>query len=226
MSSAQAQIDTSMSYADFLNDCRNFTRDTQDEIWVVTFWASYNSESKIYFLPAIQESIQRYRNKPVRFVNISTDTRRRSWERAIKRVNLGGENLWIPSQEDYDFLKLAFQHNRLPAAFVVEQSGQIRRVKLADLNALVDALSKDLPNRPYYNGPEFAEKEGVNKGSDDGDLFETDESGEWITYTVRKGDTLYAIQRKYDVKVAQIKRVNSLRSDNIRPGQVLKIKRR
>ena len=44
-----------------------------------------------------------------------------------------------------------------------------------------------------------------------------------ITYTVRNGDTLSKISRKYGVSIAQIKSTNHLKSDRIRAGQKLKI---
>lgn len=46
-----------------------------------------------------------------------------------------------------------------------------------------------------------------------------------IYYTVKQGDTLYAISRKYNVSVSNIKRWNNLSSDMIRIGQKLKIYR-
>lgn len=45
----------------------------------------------------------------------------------------------------------------------------------------------------------------------------------YITYTVKYGDTLSAIARKYHVKVSDIKRWNHLNSDFIREKQKLKI---
>ena len=45
------------------------------------------------------------------------------------------------------------------------------------------------------------------------------------TYTVKKGDTLGAIARKHHVTVKQLKSWNKLKSDNIRIGQKMKIKR-
>ncbi len=44
-----------------------------------------------------------------------------------------------------------------------------------------------------------------------------------ITYKVKKGDTLGKIASRNHTTVAKIKKWNGLRSDNIRPGQVLKI---
>lgn len=44
------------------------------------------------------------------------------------------------------------------------------------------------------------------------------------TVSVRKGDTLGAIARRNGVSVAQIKRLNGLKNDNLRVGQKLKLK--
>ncbi|MBQ4287870.1 MAG: LysM peptidoglycan-binding domain-containing protein, partial [Bacteroidales bacterium] len=46
-----------------------------------------------------------------------------------------------------------------------------------------------------------------------------------ITYVVKKGDYLGRIASRYRVSVAQLKRWNNLRSDNIRVGQRLYIHR-
>lgn len=220
----QAQVDTSMKYSDFLNDCRNFTRNPQEEIWVVSFWASFNKES-LYLIPSIIETSERFKNKPVRFIWISTDVRRGSWEGVLNRYNMPGEQLWLPEQDDYNFLKLAFQHNKLPAIFVVEQTGQIRRVKIGDLNALVDALSKDLPAEPYYKDESLAQSNGRDEGGSGLDEFDSMQDG-WVAHTVRRGDTLFGISKKYAVSVPEIKKINNLKSSRIDIGQVLRIKQR
>ncbi len=44
-----------------------------------------------------------------------------------------------------------------------------------------------------------------------------------ITYTVQNGDTLSSIGWNYGLKIASIKALNGLSSDNIRPGQQLKL---
>ncbi|MGN7175547.1 hypothetical protein BK139_04815 [Paenibacillus sp. FSL R5-0490] len=43
------------------------------------------------------------------------------------------------------------------------------------------------------------------------------------THTVKQGDTLWAISKKYSVTVQQIKSWNKLTSDKIKPKQVLKV---
>jgi LysM repeat protein len=44
-----------------------------------------------------------------------------------------------------------------------------------------------------------------------------------ITHRVVKGDTLWAIGRRYGVSVAQLKVWNGLKNDNINPGQILRL---
>ena len=41
------------------------------------------------------------------------------------------------------------------------------------------------------------------------------------TYSVKKGDTLYSISRKYNIDVEKLKEYNGLRSNNISIGQEL-----
>jgi LysM repeat protein len=43
------------------------------------------------------------------------------------------------------------------------------------------------------------------------------------TYKVKKGDTLYAIAKRYKTSVNQLKKINNLKSDHIYVGQVLKV---
>jgi len=44
-----------------------------------------------------------------------------------------------------------------------------------------------------------------------------------LTHTVRQGDTLYSISRRYDVSIEQIRRLNGLEDNAISIGQVLKL---
>lgn len=45
-----------------------------------------------------------------------------------------------------------------------------------------------------------------------------------LTYNVKKGDTLWAISRKHNLSVTQLKALNNLSSDIIYPNQILKLK--
>lgn len=49
------------------------------------------------------------------------------------------------------------------------------------------------------------------------------QSGPYIEYTVRSGDTLWLLSRRYDTTVDAIKQLNGLTSDRLDIGQVLKI---
>ncbi|MBQ8132755.1 MAG: LysM peptidoglycan-binding domain-containing protein [Bacilli bacterium] len=44
-----------------------------------------------------------------------------------------------------------------------------------------------------------------------------------MTYTVKRGDTLYGISNQYGVSASELKRINNLTSDVIQVGQVLQI---
>ena len=46
-----------------------------------------------------------------------------------------------------------------------------------------------------------------------------------IAHTVKVGETLYALSKLYNVSVDQIKVMNGLKDNNIKPGQVLTIKK-
>lgn len=50
-------------------------------------------------------------------------------------------------------------------------------------------------------------------------------NGKFYQYTVQRGATLSAIAKAYKVKVADIRRANRLKNDNIRAGQLLYIPR-
>ncbi|MFD2433687.1 LysM peptidoglycan-binding domain-containing protein [Mesonia maritima] len=42
-----------------------------------------------------------------------------------------------------------------------------------------------------------------------------------IPYTVKKGDTLYSISRKFNLSVEELKEINNLRSNDLAIGQKL-----
>ena len=48
---------------------------------------------------------------------------------------------------------------------------------------------------------------------------------EMVTHVVEKGDTLYALSRRYEISVDEIQRLNNLNSTNISIGQVLNIRK-
>jgi LysM repeat protein len=44
-----------------------------------------------------------------------------------------------------------------------------------------------------------------------------------ISYTVREGETLYTVSKRYMVSVEELQKVNQLKSSRVRPGDILKI---
>ncbi|HRT61301.1 MAG TPA: LysM peptidoglycan-binding domain-containing protein [Syntrophales bacterium] len=45
-----------------------------------------------------------------------------------------------------------------------------------------------------------------------------------VTYTVKKGDTLYALASRYNTTTSEIRKLNQLKSDQLKAGQVIRIK--
>jgi membrane-bound lytic murein transglycosylase D len=62
-----------------------------------------------------------------------------------------------------------------------------------------------------------------SKSSSNSSIAENTSSGGSRTYTVRPGDSLWIISQKHSMTVDQIKRLNNLNSNNIKPGQKLVI---
>lgn len=74
----------------------------------------------------------------------------------------------------------------------------------------------------YKNYPEIMKSKGLNEFSKANNL----ENKNYFNYTVKKGDTLWAIAQRYlgsGYKYKEIKDLNALNSDMIYPGQTLKI---
>lgn len=228
--------DTSLTYPTFLKQCQSFTRSVQEEAWVVNFWGS--DKGSLDSFTGLKEVYGEFRYKPIRFISISKAPSRSIWLARLRHRTLqpSWEQLLITSGSDYDFLTRAFKHNSLPGIFVVNPQGQVQRVRDVDhLRTVLTPIARDLPDRPYSP---FA-----SKGTPDTELVvdvtEPDvetppeqidnigsPNGEWITHTVRKGETLYRIHVKFGVEVDQLKSINGLKNNNIIVGQVLKIKRR
>lgn len=100
-------------------------------------------------------------------------------------------------------------------------------------------LTVHVPNsqQQYYNQVEsltFAQKQGVERRQRQGenifslrfDGASSSSSGDIITYTVRRNDTLGNIARSHGVSVADIQRENNMNGTRIYAGQSLKIRKR
>ncbi|MEM6768620.1 MAG: LysM peptidoglycan-binding domain-containing protein [Bacteroidota bacterium] len=232
--------DTSLTYQAFLNQCINFKRQQKQEVWVVSFWATWNTNS-LYVIPGLKYTSELFRNKPVRFINVSEDKIRRVWYQSLLQQQMPWEQLMIPRINDLEFLKRAFKYNGLPAIFIVTPNGQIRRVR--DIPELEDILTREtvnLPNMPYRRPtvtptpeeipptdykpptPEPVSPPISGGGSTGGDAII--QNG-WLLHRVKKGETLYRLYVKYKVPVETIKRINGLPNNDIKVGQLIRIRR-
>ncbi len=217
-------MDTTLTYSTFLNQCVDFKSKAKQEIWVVHFWASWNSAS-LAIIDDLVTVHAIYQNKPVRFVGVSVDKSRDAWAQRLNQYPMPWEQLFLPSQDDYDFLRRAFKHNSIPAIFLVNTDGQIQR--LHDNNELMEmlaALTPALPNKPYVlaTTPPVKVQPAATPAPSAGTRTQQPTAGA-NSYTVLSGDTLYSISRKLGVNVDQLKKVNGLKDNNIRVGQQLKI---
>lgn len=162
---AQAQSQT-LSYQNFLQQCIDFKkRSNVQEVWVVQFWASWNTAS-LQSLDQMKTLYNRYSQRPVRFVFVSTDKMQSDWERALQQYRLPGEQVLVPREADYDFLKRAFKHNEIPSFFVVDRQGMVQRIRdAAELELYMNEVTAGLPNRPYYSGAPAASTPPAATGS-------------------------------------------------------------
>lgn len=75
----------------------------------------------------------------------------------------------------------------------------------------------------YRSGSPMAQVSKGNKGAKSGNNKQAAPTAK--THTVKKGETLSSISRKYDCTVNEIKKWNRLKSSNVKVGQKLKIKK-
>ena len=236
-SQAQYQPDT-MDFASFLNLCQDFSRSNRQELWVVTFWASWNSNS-LYQLPALKAAYFNYRHKPIRFFFISRDRDGAIWRNTLEREQLPGTHILVRNAEDYEYLKQGFQHSSIPAMFLVDQQGNIYRIdRVQQLRDMLEEESRNLPDNYVSTDPgpgsQPARPSAPSTNVPSTPVFTPtsqplpaqpgNQSGGYLTHTVRKSETLYSISRQYSVTVDQIRSLNSLSGNIIKVGQELKIK--
>lgn len=62
-----------------------------------------------------------------------------------------------------------------------------------------------------------------NAGGDDSPVFEKKSAKKYLTYKVKKGDTLSALAEKFEASVDSIKELNGLKKNSLQPGMMLKI---
>jgi membrane-bound lytic murein transglycosylase D len=87
---------------------------------------------------------------------------------------------------------------------------------LSHQDTIYTASRDSLSRRPVNIEPD--RKVGRERGKSRG------KSGSTIYHTVKKGDTLSSVARKYGISVAQLKKMNGLKKDSIRTGQRLRVR--
>lgn len=114
----------------------------------------------------------------------------------------------VPGAQGPQVFRLPFNYS---AAFV-EMQDSIYRYKVADMFS--DKVEVDRnPSRP-----------SVRSGGSSGSKSSGGSSSQAKYYKVKKGDTLSKIARNNSTTVANIKKLNNLKSDTIREGQRLRVK--
>lgn len=231
--------DTNLTYERFLRQCQDFSRTTESEVWVVNFWASWHGGS-LDMVPQLKQVYEAYATrKPVRFISISIDKNKQQWLNGIVNYQLPWEHLFLPNQQDLEFLRTAFRHNSIPALFVVDTKGDIHRMQdIPSLQQELDFQITTLPDEPYATlvaapepvtpapTPTPTQPDPEPEPEPEPETSQPRDSGTWVTHTVRPGETLYSLYRKYQVPVDDIKRNNGLNGNTIKVGEVLKIKLR
>ena len=92
----------------------------------------------------------------------------------------------------------------------------------------VDGINGNVDmNIAYTNYPEVIKQSGLNGFTAGSNSASTPESGQGTrTYTIKKGDTLWDISKKYlgtGTRYPEIMSLNALKSTTIYPGQILRI---
>ena len=88
---------------------------------------------------------------------------------------------------------------------------------LANQDTIYAASRDSLSRRPITIEP--VKKVGKGRRSRGGDKSSGD-----IYHTVKKGENLFKISKKYDISVDKLKKLNGLKNDKIRVGQRLRVK--
>ena len=112
----------------------------------------------------------------------------------------------------------------------VERAVRLEQIEKS-LDLPTDSVKNLNPELRHWATPKSTYSLKVPAGSHDRILATIGEVPEWKppqevygTHVVRKGESLYVIARRYRTSVTQLKRINNLRSNLIRPGQKLRVR--
>lgn len=110
----------------------------------------------------------------------------------------------------------------------------IESYRLTDLHNYLDEGEEEPDLSEYFNAlnssaalaPLTRENHGPRESASEEPSFRPKKKRSSTTvYTVKKGDSLYSIARKYKTTVAILKKTNKLKREALQPGQKIKIKK-
>jgi hypothetical protein len=213
------QADTTLTYERFLQESRGLAQKEKiEEVWVVTFWASFNGKS-LNSIDEMKKLMPKYKNKPIRFVFITGDKNRKSWIKAMSDRKMIGEHFYLGDTAKYSDLRRRFQHNSLPSIFMYDKAGLVIRKKNVDeLASTLVVEAKNLPDHPYGWTPPPV-KETPPPPPTEEELLRG-----WVFHVVKKGESLFSIARRYGLSVTGLQTVNGMADNNVYIGQKIKIR--
>jgi len=136
-----------------------------------------------------------------------------------KRYGVSVEELKKINDLKSDHIKLG-QKLKLPNTFEVRKiyfSASLENLNYPEkFFAVLKVIEKEQLEKKYFNQSAKRKHRWITA---------LDKEVRFVYYTVKRGDTLYRIAKKFGVKVKIIKRNNGLKNNDIRPGERLKIGR-
>lgn len=212
--------DTTLTYSQFMQEAAEFkNREKIEEIWVMEFWASFNGRS-LSENEQVTKLASKYKNKPIRFVYISADRGRKGWLTQMADRKMTGEHFICGDTARYNALKRVFRHNSIPALFIIDKTGMVRRMKnVQELEMALAEESKALPDHPYGWTPPPV-KETPPPPPTEEELLKG-----WVYHVVKKGESLYSIAKRYNMSITGLQTVNNMENTTeIYIGQKIKIR--
>jgi len=110
-------------YLSDMNGKFHTLKEFQGELVFLSFWATWCSPC-LKTIPQKNTLIGEYRNKPIKFINISFDKEKEIWEKSVKDHSISGLNLicignWV------DILKTKYYIQGIPRYILINKDGEI-----------------------------------------------------------------------------------------------------